>query len=208
MSQKHIIFDFDGVIGDTFALNWELVLALHPGVTEEQYRIFHHMGNVFEKPAVPFTEETATEYYRLYNERLSLVHVARALPFLKELGKDYRLHIVSSNCEVAIRRVLTEGGVVQCFGHILGKEAHESKVEKFQHIARIESISLSDALFVTDTLGDLKEAHKVGLHSCAVTFGYHSRDILSQGNPECVVDTWEEVFEKIYLLNLLDKGES
>ena len=200
MSQKHIIFDFDGVIGDTFALNWELIYALHPGVTEEQYRIDHHKGNVFEEPVVPFTDVTSTEYYRLYNERLSVEHVNRALPHLRELGKDYRLHVVSSNCEGAIERVLREGGAVECFGHILGKEAHESKVEKFHHIAREEGINFADAVFVTDTLGDLKEAEKVGLRACAVTFGYHPRAILLEGSPLFVVDTWEELVQQTHLL--------
>ncbi len=193
MVQKHIIFDFDGVIGNTFSLNWELVSMLHPGVTKEQYRILHHMGNVFEEPVVPFTKETSTEYYRLYNERLALEHVGNALPTLAQLGQKYRLHVVSSNCEEAIARVLREGMVLPCFGHILGKEAHESKVEKFRHIAREENLSLKEVLFVTDTLGDLKEAEKVSMPSLAVIFGYHPREVLLSGNPYKLVDTWKDL---------------
>lgn len=196
--RRHIIFDFDGPIGDTYLLNWELVRVLHPEVPEEGYRIRHHLGNVFADPVVPFTAQTAAMYWRLYNERLTRSHVEAAIAPLRILSRNFALHVVSSNCEGAITRALTEAGIMEAFGHILGKEADTSKVVKFQRLAESEGFSLSEeAIFVTDTLGDILEANKVDLPTLAVTFGYHPRDILARGNPAGIVDDWEGVLQFI-----------
>jgi phosphoglycolate phosphatase-like HAD superfamily hydrolase len=48
-------------------------------------------------------------------------------------------------------------------------------------------------LFITDTLGDLKEAAKVGLPAIAVSWGVHSPDRLGQGNALMIVHTVEEL---------------
>ncbi len=190
--ERHLIADFDGVIGDTFQMNWAITRSLHPEVAEASYRIDHHMGNVFEAPVVPFTPQTSEMYWRLYNEQLAVSHISVALPALSCLANYFRLHIVTSNCEVAIARVLREAAVHNLFGHILGRQAHASKVEKFKLLADVDDFDLEDAIFVTDTLGDLKEAAKVGLPAVAVTFGYHTREILATGNPRAIVDTWDE----------------
>lgn len=191
--KEPMFFDFDGVLGNTYALNWMLVKMLHPEVSEEGYRIAHHMGNVFETPTVPFTEETATAYYLHYNQQLSVEHVRHACPTLRELSRDFNFHIVTSNCEHAIRRVLGDAGVLHLFTHILGQEAHASKVAKFKCIAALEGIDLQDAHFITDTLGDLLEAAKVGLPAYGVTWGYHPEEILRQGNPRALFRSWTDL---------------
>lgn len=191
--KKHVLFDFDGVIGDTAELNWEIVQELHNGVTKEQYLIQHHLGNVFEHPSIPFTKETSNKYAETYNLLLSEEHIRNALPSLCSLGKEYVLHVVSSNCEVAIRGVLARSQVEQYFGLILGKEAHASKVEKFNRLFAEEGFGSDETVYVTDTLGDLIEATKVGLPTVAVTFGYHPITLLTRGKPTIIAQSWTEV---------------
>lgn len=199
-SGRHIIFDFDGVIGDTYAMNWQLVRELHPDVAEHTYRHDHHLGNVHEHNRVGFTADTAAEYYRRYNDALAVEHVAAAVPALEQLGERYCLHIVSSNCESAIRRVLGDAKVEPLFGLMLGKEANESKVEKFRHLFVAEEFDATETVYVTDTLGDLHEASKVSMPTIAVTWGYHDLATLEQGNPTAIADNWQEVVEHIQTL--------
>lgn len=193
MTKRNLIFDFDGVIGDTFDMNWEITNFLHPEVEKIRFQIDHHLGNVFENPVVPFTKDSTEEFYKLYNNKLNLLHIKDSLPCLKKLSKKYNLYIVTSNCEHAIRRVLKDAGVDTYFKHILGQEAHASKVEKFKSLAKTDNLVLQDTYFITDTLGDLLEAEKVSLKSIAITFGYHPEEILNKGKSIATLHSWEEV---------------
>lgn len=189
--------DFDGVIGDTAHMNYGIVLQLHPGVTEQQF-IDHHLGNVYKTPVIPFTKDSSERYFELYNQTLAVEHVATAVPYIKDLARQYTLHIVTSNCEHAVRRVLQEAGIAVCFGLMLGREAHESKSEKFIHLFQSEDFSAAESVYITDTQGDLKEAAAVGLQTIAVTFGYHPRELLLAGTPTVVADSWPEVVDSIH----------
>ena len=195
MSQ--VFFDFDGVIGDTWDLNWGAVQELHPEASEDHYRINHHLGNVFEQPAVKFTDETAARYYDLYNEGLSYEHIKQSLPSLQTLPEEHTLHIVTSNCESAISRVLADARVLTLFATVLGRQAHASKVAKFKQLFLKTGTLPEHCIFVTDTLGDITEANTAGLPTIAVSFGYHPKEVLERGAPLAIVDTWEEVVEKI-----------
>jgi phosphoglycolate phosphatase len=196
-----ILFDFDGVIGDTWEDNWKLVQQLHPETSEQRYRIDHHLGNVFEEPAVAFTPESASRYYQLYSTALSRRHIERSIPTIKNLARLHTLHIVTSNCEEAIGRVLTDAGIRDLFTNLLGKQTHPSKVEKFKTIIKTAGTSPQSCIFVTDTLGDIKEAKVVDLPTIAVSFGYHPREVLESGQPLAIVDTWEELIQTIEKLN-------
>jgi phosphoglycolate phosphatase-like HAD superfamily hydrolase len=191
--KRELIFDFDGVVGDTYQLNWSLVQKFHPETLEHGYRYDHHLGNVFETPVVRFNAQSTVQYYRDYNDLLSVSHIKAALPALRELSRDFRFHVVSSNCETAIERVLSEAGLRGHFGDILGYAAHASKVEKFCRLASTYGFTLPEALFVTDTLGDLKEAARVALPAVGVTFGYHTRALLEKGGAFAIVDNWDEL---------------
>ena len=52
--------------------------------------------------------------------------------------------------------------------------------------------------FITDTLGDIKEANKVGIESIGITWGYQDKAKLQKGNPKKIVDTPTELLD--YLL--------
>ena len=62
------------------------------------------------------------------------------------------------------------------------------------------NVVLEDAVFITDTLGDVKEAKKLNIKTIAETFGFHNRERLEQGDPYIIVDTWDEIEEEIQKL--------
>jgi len=189
---KHLIFDFDGVVADSFDMNWALTQEHDDTATVDDFRA-HHDGNVFEEPKIKFKPERLHEYYSEYEKRLVPSHIAQSVGPLKRLAERYQLCIVSSNGEQAINAVLAQSGVAGLFTRVMGVETHASKVEKFKMLMTEYGVTPENALFVSDTLGDVKEAHKVGLRTIAVTFGYHDRERLSPGNPFAIVDSWEEI---------------
>ena len=192
---KHLIFDFDGVVADTFDMNWALTQEHDETATVDDFRA-HHDGNVFEEPKIKFKAERLSEYYSEYQKRLVPSHIAQAVGPLTRLAAEHQLYIVSSNGEQAINAVLEQSGVVDLFARVMGVETHASKVEKFKMLTKEYGVTPENALFISDTLGDVKEAHKVDLRTIAVTFGYHDRERLALGKPFQIADSWGEV-EKI-----------
>ena len=93
--------------------------------------------------------------------------------------------------------MLEAAGVLGLFAQILGVETHESKVEKFKILMEHNGITSENAVFITDTLGDIIEARKVGIKTIAETFGFHDRERLAQGEPFTIVDSWEEIEETL-----------
>jgi phosphoglycolate phosphatase len=196
-SDGKIIFDFDGVIIDSFAATIGLTRRLdNPTISEDEYRELF-CGNIFEVGAKQKTKtfdsaETKAHYYRHYREAISGLPIIPGMgELIRQIADHHPLHIVSSADEVSIKDFLQAQGLHSHFESVLGYETAESKVEKFKMLKLHESPK--SHLFITDTLGDLKEAAKVGLPAIAVSWGVHSPDRLGQGNALMIVHTVEEL---------------
>lgn len=193
---QHIIFDFDGVIADTADINWLLSQEHDNEATYEDF-LAHHDGNVFEEPRIKFNDETVHLFHSEYRNRVTPSHIAKAIQPLKRLSALYTLYIVSSTSETSLTMILEQSEISHLFKRVMGRETHVSKVEKFKMLMRENEISPDNILFITDTLGDIKEAHTVGIRTIAETFGFHNRERLELGRPYRIVDTWEEIEQVI-----------
>ncbi|MFM2381468.1 MAG: hypothetical protein RLZZ76_235 [Candidatus Parcubacteria bacterium] len=201
MKIKHIVFDFDGVIGDTF----DIIRALSEkhstsSPTLEDF-LAHHDGNVYEEPKIKYNPEKVHVFYSEYAELVSYTHLENAIAPIKKLSQKYTLHINSSNGEDGLNSALEKAGIHECFQTVMGKETHKSKIEKFKMIFDEYKASIEDTIFVTDTLGDIKEAGKIGVKTIAETFGFHNSERLALGNPYAIVDSWDEIIEEIERLS-------
>src|SRR3989344_5391547 len=138
--KNFILFDFDGVIVDSFCIAFETRKLLCPDITENQCRrCFEGNVNDWESSFNIHTDacrHNAVEFDPLYKKRLKTE--ARIVPGIEaeitKLEKEYRLLVVSSSISSAIREFLEEHGLANHFVDILGKEVHKSKVEKIKMI--------------------------------------------------------------------------
>ena len=192
MPLQNVIFDFDGVIADTFDINWALSQEHDETATLEDF-LAHHDGNVFSEPRIKFRPERVHLFYSEYRNRLLPSHVERASEPLKRLGETHSLYVISSTSEQAITEVLELAGLLTYFTRIMGVETHKSKVEKFKLLTNEYGITPNNSIFITDTLGDIREAHKVGIRTIAETFGFHDRKRLELGHPFRIVNSWDEI---------------
>ena len=55
-------------------------------------------------------------------------------------------------------------------------EISKNKVEKFKILKEKYGIREEEMLFITDTLGDLRESSEAGVPTVAVTWGAHKRE--------------------------------
>lgn len=205
MALKNIIFDFDGVLADTFDVNLAISQMLLPDVTRDDF-VAHHDGNVHAQPVMPFTSSDVEAFRIAYRNRITTGHIEASTPVMKELALYYRLFIISSNDEVGIRATLKAAGCEDLFVAIMGYETHQSKVEKFRLCERGYGVDFSDTVFITDTVGDVKEAHVLQIKTIAVTFGFHPRERLEAASPYQICDSWDEVLAEIETLREYTEG--
>lgn len=187
----HYLFDFDGVLCDSFAFHHErLQRFLDIELSEERYRALHD-GNFF----VGGLEGDWFAYRdAIYEEQVALPMRDEVKRAVAELAKRHRLFIVSSGGERNIREYVRRNGV-DVFTDILGLERHASKVEKFHHLLEKHGLEPLDCLFVTDTLGDILEAKRAGIPVVAVDYGFHERERLERGEPRAILSRFEELLE-------------
>ena len=197
---KAIIFEFDGVIHDTYEMAYQINLKISGGnLTREQHRDFFN-GNIFEKVVVDEEKEKADseQFYKLQNKAFEHLKIdASVKSNLEKLSLRYLLFIISSNQEEALNIYFQNNKFVHIFKEILGAETHQSKVEKFKYLFEKYKFKAEDCVFVTDTLGDIIEGNKVGVKTIAVDFGFHKKDRLEKGKPFKIVSSFDEIIKVI-----------
>ncbi len=193
--KERIIFDFDGVIVDSFDLCFESMQTIFPQMQEDYYRDLF-TDNVYSKVATLFTDlkDFENSQFKFFDHYAKNISKIKLIPGITELiallAKNHELHIVSSTLSSIIEKALRNENLDQYFSTILGSDIAKSKVEKF---ARIDS-NLSQAVFVTDTLGDIKEAMQVHLDVIAVSWGFHSKETFQKEYKNLlIVDSIQEL---------------
>ncbi len=122
---------------------------------------------------------------------------AGMLDVIKSLTENYPLIIVSSTITSPIREYMEGHRATSYFKEIMGNDVHKSKVEKIKMIFDKYGVGPNNCVFITDTLGDIREAEKTGVKSIAVTWGFHDKETLARGNPITIVDKPEELLIEI-----------
>lgn len=196
-----IIFDYDGVIIDSFDYHLKRYQRMFPeaGLTAQELANAHNGNFLQESDQFIWSKIDLKKYDKTLWKDIK--HQNLLAPGIKKLINklDTKKYIVSSGPEYPLHNFLNKEGLEKCFSGIYGKETGTSKIEKFKKILHENNYSIDDIILITDTLGDIVEANKVGLKSIAVTYGFHSKKTLQQGNPFKIVDSVEEL--ERYLLS-------
>lgn len=187
LKKKIVLFDFDGMIADTFDGALRVMGSFEPDITPERIRK-RFEGNVNEYHVLEGkkgpTEEEDRAFFDLYTPE---VLKARMFPgiaeSIRELALRYVLIIVSSTISAPIREYAEARGIATYFSGVLGNEVHKSKVEKIKMVFEKYGVGPDACVFITDTLGDVREAARAGVHAIAVTWGFHEHERLAQGDP-------------------------
>jgi phosphoglycolate phosphatase len=112
---------------------------------------------------------------------------------LHMLSKNYTIVVISSTATLPIKAFLVKYGLAEYIHEVLGNDVHTSKVVKTHMVFQNYHIEGKDCLFITDTLGDLKEASRSGVRAVGVTWGYNKVEILHRGPYYRLVNTPKEI---------------
>lgn len=201
MQKKFLLFDFDGVLTDSFNEAYSVTKSIRPWITtEDEYRDLF-MGNVYEvlashekSDARLLTTQAEDGFFIKYFELMKHVDVIPAMrEIIPVLAASHRLLIISSAYGYIIKDVLERGNLLHHFEEILGSDVERNKTKKIQTVFDRHGADPSETLFITDTAGDVHEARKVNVDSIAVTWGYHNANRLLTADPFAIVHTPQEL---------------
>lgn len=180
--KKIIIFDLDGVIFDTPEIAAQYMFEQYPTLTREIQREFL-CGNIHEaiekfrltvEPNIETEEEIEIRKKHYIERKMKCPLYPGIYELIKDLyNKGYILTINTSATDQNCIPLLENAGIKDMFDYIATKEVSKNKSEKFTMIQERYEVNKEDMIFITDTLGDLKEAQHSGITTIAVTWGAH-----------------------------------
>ena len=208
MSNKVVIFDFDGTIANTL----ESIIDIMNNLSDEfgfrkiknddvQYlrgkrprEILKHLGiSIFK---LPFVIRKARREINSHISQLSpTVDLLPILKCLKENG--CQIGIVTTNLEENVQNFLHANNMEQfdffyTAKKVFGKDRTISKILKDMKLSK------SDVYFVGDEVRDIEAGKKTGIKTIAVSWGYNTKDALAKEHPDYLIDSPLEL-EKIVL---------
>jgi phosphoglycolate phosphatase-like HAD superfamily hydrolase len=192
-SVNTILFDFDGVIVDTFGISYSTMKKVTPNPPDEDgYRSWFN-GNIYDKYEAKLEGDKVEEkdpFFKIWIPLLlQLEPVKGMVEVIKELHKHYRMVVISSTLGGPIREYLDKHDLSRNFDKIYGSDIHRSKVVKIKMVFDEFGIGQDNCVFITDTLGDMREATKMGIGSIGVTWGFQKIKSLQEGCPLAIADS-------------------
>jgi phosphoglycolate phosphatase len=192
---KVIIFDFDGVIVNSCQLSFDINREQYSNVTYSELQSWSE-GNIYSKKLrEEMNDSDEIYFFEQYHKRVvELIPVEGIEKVIRELNRQgYRLMIVSSADEDAIKNYLEIHNLDKYFLEIMARKTHTSKVEKFKMIFKKYKIKSSQTLIITDSVGDVKEAHEVKMKAIGVTWGIHEKERLGKNGADFIAEKPEEI---------------
>lgn len=196
MKPKLIIFDFDGVIADTYALNFNITKKVFSSITDEEFRA--HM----ESPeSLSFFRKIIGALFYQYitwknKEGISNSRVFKQITdVLVKLSSLYPLVIISASKPKTIISFLENNGLEKYFIDVVGTSWLGTKKDALLKITKENKLSPSDCVFISDTAKDIATGLSIGLPSIAVTWGYQERSVLERTHPTHIVDYPSQLVE-------------
>lgn len=174
-----IIFDFDGVIIESFDIKTQAfreLFKMYPDEVDEiveyhqqnggvsRYKKFKHIYSQILKK--PLDEKTCMELGKKFSSLVveavkKCSYVPGALEFIHEKSRIMKLFVASGTPEDELQSIMSARGISKYFKGIYGSPATKSEI--IYGILKRENIERKDAIFIGDTITDYNEACKVGV---------------------------------------------
>lgn len=159
----YLIFDFDGVLGDTWTATLKAKVLMGDSKTEEeaQQAILEYFDKKpFHAKNVPITQEksnAATKWSRDFGEKMATIDFDLFHEFIKEIKKykKVKIAVVSSGSRQYVIKAMKKSGLKPT--HILAFEDSHSKEEKIERICKDWKVDVKDIYYFTDTKADVYE---------------------------------------------------
>ena len=160
---KYLVFDFDGVLGNTIDCALEAHVKSGYFETLEEAKV-DMQAYINSKPK-HIRNHTLTEeemlaehaWVKALGANMHAIGFTLFESFIDEIKKleDVKIAIVSTGSEVYVKPAVLKTGLSPT--HVLTFEDHHSKEEKIERVAKDWGVEVKEVYYFTDTLADVYE---------------------------------------------------
>ncbi|MBW4618973.1 MAG: HAD-IA family hydrolase [Cyanosarcina radialis HA8281-LM2] len=213
MKLKVIIFDFDGTIANTFDTLAKIINRL---ATE-----FGYLPASPEKIA-EFRNSTASHIVqssgvsifqlpfiikKVKRELNQEIHLLKPIDGIKEVLIDlheqgYQLGIITSNSAENVEAFLSSNNLKYLFSFLSSGTTLFGKNRIINKFLRQQNLRLEQAIYVGDEIRDIEAAKRSNIKVIAVSWGFNSKEILAQHEPDFLIDEPKQLREAIASLQV------
>jgi len=210
MTEKVILLDFDGTIADTYQAITLITNQLstefgYKALNQEELQLIKNLSSreivklseisVFKLPFL--IRRVRSELSKEIAELDSIPGINQVLLKLKSLG--YVLGIVTSNNQENVDIFLQKNQLTHLFDYIYSGTAIFGKHRVINQVVREHKLDKNNVIYVGDETRDIRSARKSQIPIVAVTWGFNATEILSQHQPDYLVDHPSELLGAIAL---------
>ena len=207
------LFDVDGTLVDSQydicgAISEVLSATPRNDVGHEFLRgyIGRHLTDLFQDLFPHYTaaeiDPLIAKYRQIYtarNHSLTTVYDVVETTLLSLRGKK---STATTKGTPTTRIVLELSNLLPYFEHVQGTDGFPAKPAPDVIFAALKALGAepSDCLFVGDSAADMEAGQRAGVKTCAVTYGYGTREDLARWNPTYWINDLRELSHKPQLL--------
>ncbi len=208
MTQKVIIFDFDGTIADTLDALVSIAnrLAVEFGyiqITPEELSLLRNLTSreiikysgisVFKIPFL--VKKVKSELKNKVHEFKPILGIQEALIELQNEG--YRLGIITSNSQENVTQFLTDNTLDSLFEFIYSGVTIFGKTTIINNVLRQKQLKPQEVIYVGDETRDIEASKKANIKVIAVTWGFNSPEVLTKQKPDFLIHKPSELLAVI-----------
>lgn len=208
MTQKVIIFDFDGTIADTVDALVSIAnrLAIEFGYVQITPDQLTHLRNLSSREIIKYSgislfkipflvKKVKAELKDKIQELQPITGMKESLIELKDYG--YQLGIITSNSKDNVTAFLTINELDNLFNFIYSGVTIFGKTTIINNVLKQKQLKPETVIYVGDETRDIEASKKANIKVIAVTWGFNSPEILAKQNPNFVIHHPSELLQVI-----------
>ena len=211
MTNKVIIFDFDGTIADTY----QAVVAIANGLSSEfgykplDAEAQQLLKNLSSKEIIKQSEiswfKLSFLVRRMQKELGKQVSNLQPISGMPELLTELKqqnctLGIITSNAKENVVAFLKKQNIAHLFDFIYSGATLFGKHRIINKVVKKYQFSKRSVFYVGDETRDIRSAQKSQVSVIAVTWGFNSDTILNQYQPDFLVDDPAKILDAVFNL--------
>ncbi|BCL35433.1 HAD-IA family hydrolase [Nostoc sp. MS1] len=208
MTQKVIIFDFDGTIADTVDALVGIANRLadefgYAQITPEQLTL---LRNFSSREIIKYSGVSLIKIpflvKKVKSELKNKIHELKPIPGIKEALLDlqqsnYKLGIITSNSRDNVTAFLEINDLENLFEFIYSGVTIFGKTNIINSVLKQKHFKPEAVIYVGDETRDIEAAKKANIQVIAVTWGFNSPEVLAKQNPNFLINHPRELLEVV-----------